>query len=136
MKALVVVVIAGCLCWPMALGGWFSDVRVLVEFGGAEGEGGVGGRGHVGVRGEEGLELALGVKGGRGQQPGVDAHSDLVDDTAWVRDAVGGLQDGPRGPRGGQDVGHRGCCDQGPRGGVGQKGMLAGTCSVVGAAVG
>lgn len=64
MKALVVVVIAGCLCWPMALGGWFSDVRVLVEFGGAEGEACIGWRGNVGVWGKEGPELALVVDGG------------------------------------------------------------------------
>lgn len=72
-----------------------SDVGVLVDFGGAEGETGVGGRGDKGVRGEEGLELALGVQGGRGQQPGVDAHGDLVHDARRVGDAVGGLQDGP-----------------------------------------
>ena len=48
------------------------------------------------MRGEEGLELSLGVQGGRGQQPVVDAHRDLVvhgDAPARVGDAVGGLED-------------------------------------------
>lgn len=70
------------------------------------------------MRGEQGLEWALGVQGGRGQQPGVDAHCDLVHDACWVRDAVGGLQDGAGGPRRGQDVGHGCSRDQGPRRGV------------------
>ena len=41
-----------------------SDVGVLVDFGGAEGETAVGGRGDVRVRREEGLEGALVVQGG------------------------------------------------------------------------
>lgn len=79
--------------------GRHSDIRVLVDFGGAEGETGVGGRGDVGMRGKQGLELARGVQSGRWQQPGVDAHCDLVHDASRVGDAVGGLQTGPGGAR-------------------------------------
>lgn len=71
-----------------------SDVGVLVYFSGAERETGVGGRGNVGMRGKEGLELPLRVQGGGGQQPGVDAHCDLMYDACWVGDAVSGLEDG------------------------------------------
>lgn len=60
------------------------------------------------MRGKEGLELALGVQGGGGQQPGVDAHCDLMHDACRVGNAVGGLQDGAGGYRGSQEVGH-GC---------------------------
>lgn len=97
------------------------------------------------MRGEKGLELPLGVQGGGGQQPGVDAHCDLMHDACRVGDAVGGLQDGPRGSRGGQQVGHRCGGDQGTRRGVGQQGGLGvrvapkvgvGARSVVWAAVG
>lgn len=64
------------------------------------------------MRRKQGLELALGVQGGGGQQPGVDAHCHLMHDACWVGDAVGGLEDGAGGPRGGQEVGHRRSCDQ------------------------
>lgn len=70
-----------------------SDVGVLVYFGGAERKTGIGGRGNVGMRGKEGLELPLRVQGGRGQQPGVDAHCDLMYDACRVGDAVGRLKD-------------------------------------------
>lgn len=72
------------------------------------------------MRGKEGLELALGVQGGGGQQPGVDAHCDLMHDACWVGDAVGGLEDGARTSRGSQEVGHRCSCDQRTRWGIGQ----------------
>lgn len=62
--------------------------------------------------GKEGLELALGVQGGGGQQPGVDAHCDLMHNACRVGDAVRGLEDGAGGPRRGQEVGHRCSCDQ------------------------
>lgn len=97
-----------------------SDVRVLVYFGGAEGETRIGGRGDVGVRGKQGLELALGVQGWGGQQPRVDAHCDLMHDACRVGDAVGGLQDGTGGYRGSQEVGHGCGRDQGTRRGVGK----------------
>lgn len=45
------------------------------------------------MRGKEGLELALRVQGGRGQQSGVDAHCDLMNDACRVGDVVGGLED-------------------------------------------
>lgn len=70
--------------------------------------------------GEEGLELALGVQGGGGQEPGVDPHRDLMHNASRVGDTVGGLKDGTRGTRGGQEVGHGCSRDQGPRWGVGQ----------------
>lgn len=97
-----------------------SDVRVLVYFGGAERETGVGGRGDVRVRGKEGLELALGVQGGGGQQPRVDAHCDLMHDACRVGDTVGGLEDRAGGYRGSQEVGHGRSGDQRTRWGVGQ----------------
>lgn len=121
-----------------------SHVRVLVYLCGAERETGVRGRGDVGVRRKEGLELALGVQGGGGQQPGVDAHRHLVHDAGRVRDAVGGRQDGAGGHRRGQQVGHGRRRDQGARRRVGQQGGLrvgvganvgVGPCCVVGAAV-
>lgn len=121
-----------------------SHVRVLVYLCGAERETGVGGRGDVGVRCKEGLEFALGVQGGGGQQPGVDAHRDLVHDARRVGDAVGGRQDGTGGHRRGQQVGHGRRSDQGARRRVGQQGGLrvrvganvgVGPCGVVGAAV-
>lgn len=49
------------------------------------------------MRGKEGLELALGVQGGRGQQPRVDAHCDLMHDACRVGNVVGGLEDRTRG---------------------------------------
>lgn len=57
------------------------------------------------MRGKEGFELALREQGGGGQQPVVDAHADAL----VVHQAVGGLQDGPRGRRWAwrrQEVGH------------------------------
>lgn len=72
------------------------------------------------MRGKEGLELALGVQGGGGQQSGVDAHRDLMHDACWVGDAVGGLEDGAGGDRGGQEVGHGCGRDKRPRWRVGQ----------------
>lgn len=96
------------------------------------------------MRGKQRLELALGVQSGRGQQPGVDAHCDLVHNASRVGDAVGGLQTGPGGARRGQDVGHGRGRDQGTRGGIRQKGGLGvrvapevgvGASSVVGTAV-
>lgn len=89
-----------------AVAGSSSDIRVLTEFAGAEGEACVGGRRHVGVRGKEGFELALWEQGGRGEQPVVDAHADAL----VVHKTVGGLQDGPWGLRWArrrQEVGHR-----------------------------
>lgn len=68
--------------------------------------------------GEEGFELARGVQGGRGQQAGVDAHSHLMHNPCWVRDAVGRLEDGAGGPGGGEEVGHGGSWDQRTRRGV------------------
>lgn len=89
----------GLWCWSWTWGcmgsrwegawephGRASDVGVLTEFGGAEGEARIGWRGDVGVRGEEGLELALWMQGRRGQQTRVEPHRHLVDDVArsWV----------------------------------------------------
>lgn len=121
-----------------------SHVRVLVYLCGAERETGIGGRGDVGVRCKEGLELALGVQGGGGQQPGVDAHRHLVHEASRVGNAVGRRQDGAGGHRRGQQVGHGSRGDQRPRGGVGQQGGLrvrvganvgVGPRAVIGAAV-
>lgn len=70
------------------------------------------------MRGKEGLELALGVQGGRGQQPRVDAHCDLMHDACRVGDVVGGLEDRTRGDGGSQEVGHGCCRDQRTRWGV------------------
>lgn len=72
------------------------------------------------MRGKEGLELALGVQGGGGQQPRVDAHCDLMHDACRVGDAVRGLEDGAGGDGGGQQVGHGRSRDQGTRRGIGQ----------------
>lgn len=54
---------------------------------------------------KESFELALREKGRGGQQPVVDAHADAL----VVHQAVGGLQNGPRGRRWAwrrQEVGH------------------------------
>lgn len=95
--------------------------------------------------GKEGLELAGGVQSGRRQEARVDAHGDLMHDARRVGEAIGGLKDGARGARGGQQVGHGRSWNQRTRGGVGQEGGLGvgvapevgvGACRVVGAAVG
>lgn len=94
---------AGCV--RVAAAGSSSDVWVLTEFAGAEGEACVDGRRHIGVRGKEGFELALREQGGGGQKPVVDAHTDAL----VVHQAVGGLQDGSgarRWARRRQEVGH------------------------------
>lgn len=72
------------------------------------------------MRRKQGLELALGVQSGGGQQPGVDAHCDLVHDTCRVGDAVGGLEDRVGGSRRSQEVGHGCSRDQRTRRGIGQ----------------
>lgn len=96
---------AGCV--RVAAAGSSSDVWVLTEFAGAEGEACVDGRRHIGVWVKEGFELALREQGGGGQQPVVDAYADAL----VVHQAVGGLQDGPRArwwARRRQEVGHGG----------------------------
>lgn len=72
------------------------------------------------MRGKQGLELALRVQSRGGQQSGVDSHCDLMHDACWVGDTVGGLEDGARGSRGRQEVGHRRSCDQRSRWRIGQ----------------
>lgn len=64
------------------------------------------------MRGEKRFELALWMQGRGGEQPGVDAHRHLVDNACRVGYAIGGLEDGAGDPRGGQEVGHGGRCDQ------------------------
>lgn len=67
-----------------------------------------------------------------------------MNNACWVRDAVGGLEDGAGSPRGGQEVCHGGSWDQRTRRRVGQQGRLGvrvpskgvGAHCVVGAAVG
>lgn len=80
-----------------------SDVLVLAEFGGAEGEAGVDGRGHEGMRGEERLERTLRVRVvvvvRVVVRVGAESHRERrVRMRRWRQKSVRGLQDG--GPRG------------------------------------
>lgn len=97
-----------CLC--------VSDVGVLGQFGGAEGEARVGRRRYVRVRREQGFEGGRRVECGRGQQAWVDAHAD-----ALRHQTVGGLQ---HGPWGGQEVGDGGGRRVGEQGGRGWRRSL------------